>query len=220
MASPAPGTTDYLFGTHRALQSTSAKDEPRRFDGVLRKKTSIRGSWGSIFLKPKSASCPAQQSGQRVRHVRGLRPVQPPQGSDAVTLNLFGEGTASQSDFYAALEMACIWKVPLVFACNNNQFVELDRFSNLTPVTDVALRAEAFGMPNRIVDGNDIVAVWEATDEAVRRAREGQGPSLLEFKTYRRSTHYTGDPGGYQPPEEIAQWERSDTAVLLGDGSF
>ena len=88
--------------------------------------------------------------------------------------------------------------------------MELDRYSNVSPREDVAPRAQAYGVPYEIVDGNDITVVWETTARAAQRARSGGGPTFLEFKTYRRSTHYTGDPGGYQTEEEIKSWEKKD----------
>jgi len=199
--------TDYLFGTHRGFAQYIGKGlSPRQIRAEYKgKETSLSGGrLGQHLLKVDIGIMPLPSSlGSEFGMSVGCALSSARRGAGAVTLNLFGEGTASQPDCYAAMEMACLWKLPLVFACSNNQFVELDRFSNVSPRADVAPRAEAFGMPNPIVDGNDIAAVWVATERAVQHARSGQGPTFLEFKTYRRSTHYTGDPGGYQPAEEL-----------------
>jgi pyruvate dehydrogenase E1 component alpha subunit len=206
--------TDYLFGTHRGFaeyigKGMSPKEILSEYYG---KATSLsKGRLGQHLLKVEAGIMPLPSSlGSEFGISVGCALSSVRRRTDAVTLNLFGEGTASQPDCSAALEMACLWKLPLIFACSNNQYVELDRHSNVSPRPDVAPRAEAYGMPFEIADGNDITVVWEATARAVQRARNGEGPTFLEFKTYRRSTHYTGDPGGYQSEEEIKSWERKD----------
>jgi acetoin:2,6-dichlorophenolindophenol oxidoreductase subunit alpha len=218
---------DYLFGTHRGFAEYIGKGmTPREIlSEYYGKATSLSGGrLGQHLLKVEIGVMPLPSSlGSEFGMSVGCALSSARRKTGAVTLNLFGEGTASQPDCSAALEMASLWKLPLVFACSNNQFVELDRFSNVTPRTDVAPRAEAYGVPNETVDGNDITVVWDAVARAVGRARDGGGPTFLEFKTYRRSTHYTGDPGGYQPAEEIRAWELKDPvdrcrALLQGKG--
>ncbi len=218
---------DYLFGTHRGFAEYIGKGmTPREILAeYYGKATSLSGGrLGQHLLKVEIGVMPLPSSlGSEFGMSVGCALSSARRKTGAVTLNLFGEGTASQPDCSAALEMASLWKLPLVFACSNNQFVELDRFSNVTPRTDVAPRAEAYGVPNETVDGNDITVVWDAVSRAVERARDGGGPTFLEFKTYRRSTHYTGDPGGYQPAEEIRAWELKDPvdhcrALLQGRG--
>jgi len=207
-------TTDYLFGTHRGFaeyigKGMSPKEILAEYYG---KATSgSKGRLGQHLLKVEAGIMPLPSSlGSEFGISVGCALSSVRRRTDAVTLNLFGEGTASQPDCSAALEMASLWKLPLIFACSNNQYVELDRYSNVSPRADVAPRAEAYGVPFEIADGNDITVVWETTARAVQRARDGGGPTFLEFKTYRRSTHYTGDPGGYQAEEEIKAWERKD----------
>jgi TPP-dependent pyruvate/acetoin dehydrogenase alpha subunit len=218
---------DYLFGTHRGFAEYIGKGmTPREIlSEYYGKATSLSGGrLGQHLLKVEIGVMPLPSSlGSEFGMSVGCALSSVRRKTGAVTLNLFGEGTASQPDCSAALEMASLWKLPLVFACSNNQFVELDRFSNVTPRTDVAPRAEAYGVPNETVDGNDITVVWDAVSRAVERARDGGGPTFLEFKTYRRSTHYTGDPGGYQPADEIRAWEMKDPvdrcrALLQGKG--
>lgn len=218
---------DYLFGTHRGFAEYIGKGmTPREIlSEYYGKATSLSGGrLGQHLLKVEIGVMPLPSSlGSEFGMSVGCALSSARRKTGAVTLNLFGEGTASQPDCSAALEMASLWKLPLVFACSNNQFVELDRFSNVTPRADVAPRAEAYGVPNEIVDGNDITVVWDAVSRAVERARAGGGPTFIEFKTYRRSTHYTGDPGGYQPADEIRAWELKDPvdrcrALLQGKG--
>ena len=206
--------SDFLFGTHRGFAEYIGKGlTPREILAEYYGKATSpsAGRLGQHLLKVEIGIMPLPSSlGSEFGMSVGCALSSHRRGTNAVTLNLFGEGTASQPDCLAALEMAALWKLPVVFACNNNQFVELDRFSNLTTSTDVARRADAFGVPAEIVDGNDVTAVWAATARAVDRARKGGGPTFLEFKTYRRSTHYTGDPGGYQSAVELKAWEAKD----------
>jgi pyruvate dehydrogenase E1 component alpha subunit len=206
--------SDYLFGTHRGFAEYIGKGlTPKEIlCEYYGKATSLsHGRLGQHLLKVEIGVMPLPSSlGSEFGMSVGMALSSSLRQTGQVALNLFGEGTASQPDCYAALEMAALWKVPLVFACSNNQYVELDSHKNISTSLDIALRAQAFGVPIEIVDGNDIMKVWEVTSKAVDYARNGGGPTFLEFKTYRRSTHYTGDPGGYQPPEEIAEWEKND----------
>ncbi len=206
--------TDYLFGTHRGFAEYIGKGmTPKEIlTEYYGKATSLsRGRLGQHLLKVEIGVMPLPSSlGSEFGISVGCALSSARRGTDAVTLNLFGEGTASAPDCFAALEMAALWKLPIVFVCSNNQYVELERHSNVSPSVDVAPRAAGYGVPYEIADGNDVAVVWETTARAVQRARSGEGPTFLEFKTYRRSTHYTGDPGGYQSDEEIRLWERKD----------
>ena len=205
---------DYLFGTHRGFAEYIGKGmSPREIlSEYYGKATSLsRGRLGQHLLKVEIGIMPLPSSlGSEFGMSVGSALSSARLKKDSVTLNLFGEGTASQPDCAAAMEMASLWKLPVIFVCNNNQYVELDSFANVSASEDVAPRAGYYGIPFQIADGNDISVVWETTARAVERARSGGGPTFLEFKTYRRSTHYTGDPGGYQPDEEIRSWEQKD----------
>ena len=221
--------SDRLFGTHRGFAEYIGKGmSPREILAeYYGKATSLsRGRLGQHLLKPEIGVMPLPSSlGSEFGLSVGSALSSVRLGTGEVTVNLFGEGTASQPDCAAAMEMASLWKLPLLFVCNNNQYVELDSFKNISPVEDVAPRAEYYGIPFEIVDGNDISLVWETTERAADRARNGNGPVFLEFKTYRRSTHYTGDPGGYQSDEEIRMWEAKDPvdrcrALLLERGTL
>lgn len=132
-------------------------------------------------------------------------------GSKQVTLINFGEGTSNQADFHPSMNMSATWQLPIVFACTNNQYTELAHYRETTATEDIAPRAAGYGMPWEIVqDGNDVLAVQEAASRAIARARAGGGPSFIEFKTYRISTHFSGDPGGYQPKAEVDAWKQKD----------
>jgi TPP-dependent pyruvate/acetoin dehydrogenase alpha subunit len=129
--------------------------------------------------------------------------------SGQVAIAFFGEGAVAEGVFHESLNLASLWRLPVVFVCENNQYAEL------TPVSvhlaaDVHRLAEPFGIPGLHVDGNDVEAVYEAAFEAVSRARRGDGPTLLEFETYRWSGHYEGDPEKYRTREEVDGWKARD----------
>jgi TPP-dependent pyruvate/acetoin dehydrogenase alpha subunit len=120
-----------------------------------------------------------------------------------VALTFFGDGAANIGTFHEALNMAAVWRAPVVFILVNNQYGEYSPVRATTPIDDLARRAESYAMPGRIVDGQDVDAVHAATAEAVARARAGDGPTLLEMKTYRYRGHSRSDPARYRPPGEL-----------------
>jgi len=101
------------------------------------------------------------------------------------------------------LNMAAIWRLPVLFVCENNLYAMGTRISNVTAIENIADRASAYGMPGVIVDGNDVIEVYRAAKEAVDRARNGGGPTLIECKTYRHKGHSRFDPAKYRPPDEV-----------------
>lgn len=135
--------------------------------------------------------------------------------SDAVTVCFFGDGASNRGTFHEALNMASIWKLPLVFVCENNMYGISNCQRDHMRVNDVSDRAGAYGIPGMTVDGNDVVAVYEAAAEAVQRARSGDGPSLIECKTWRWRGHFEGDPGAYKNPEEQDSWLKKDPIPRL-----
>lgn len=130
--------------------------------------------------------------------------------SGQVVACFFGDGSTNQGTFHEALNMASIWKLPVVFVCENNLYGISMHQAKHQAIQDVADRAVAYNIPGIVVDGNDALAVYEATIEAVARARNGQGPTLIECKTYRHHGHFEGDPGAYKPSEEVANWMAKD----------
>jgi pyruvate dehydrogenase E1 component alpha subunit len=133
-----------------------------------------------------------------------------------VALSFFGDGATNIGTFHEALNMAAIWKAPVVFIITNNLYGEYSPLRATTPIDDLARRADPFGMPGIIVDGQDIDAVHTATVEAAERARRGEGPSLLEMKTYRYRGHSRSDPAKYRPDGELDAWKARDPIELLG----
>jgi pyruvate dehydrogenase E1 component alpha subunit len=133
-----------------------------------------------------------------------------------VALTFFGDGATNIGTFHEALNMAAVWNAPVVFIIANNLYGEYSPLRATTPLDDLARRADAFGMPGIIVDGQDIDAVHAATSEAVERARRGDGPSLLEMKTYRYRGHSRSDPAKYRPEGELDAWKARDPIDLFG----
>ncbi|CQR73500.1 Acetoin:2,6-dichlorophenolindophenol oxidoreductase subunit alpha [Sporomusa ovata DSM 2662] len=130
--------------------------------------------------------------------------------TDSVAVCFFGDAASNRGTFHEALNMATIWNLPLVFICENNLYGISNCQRDHMKVTDVADRASAYGIPGVVVDGNDVIAVYEAAAEAIERARRGDGPSLVECKTWRWRGHFEGDPGAYKDPEEQAAWLKKD----------
>lgn len=135
-------------------------------------------------------------------------------GTDAVTVVNFGDGASNIGAFHEALNLASVWKLPVVFVCQNNLYAEHTRFEDGTGGGSVAMRATGYGIPGERVDGNDPVAVYLAAREAVGRARAGEGPTLLECMTYRFHGHIVGDAMEYMPPEEREAAMAADPVVL------
>jgi pyruvate dehydrogenase E1 component alpha subunit len=131
-------------------------------------------------------------------------------GDKGVVVCFFGDGASNQGTFHEGLNMASIWKLPVVFVCENNYYgISLSQTRHQS-IADIADRAKAYDMPGVVVDGNDVMAVYEAAGEAVKRAREGKGPSLIECKTYRHKGHFEGDPMVYRTKEEFEAWLKKD----------
>ena len=146
-------------------------------------------------------------------------------GTDRVTVAFFGDGASNQGAFHETLNIAAAWSLPLIFVCENNLYAEMTPFKETVKETDIAKRAVGYGIPGVVVDGNDVLAVLAATRTAVARARAGEGPTLLELKTYRTGGHFQGDPCKYRTREEEALWKSRDPlpkfrALALKMGAF
>jgi TPP-dependent pyruvate/acetoin dehydrogenase alpha subunit len=132
-------------------------------------------------------------------------------GTKQVAVAFFGDGGSNNGAFHEGLNMAAVWDIPVVFVCENNMYATEMPFDKATKNTNVASRAAAYGIPGVQVDGNDVLAVYEKAGEAIQRARDGGGPTLLECLTYRWFGHHEGDPGiAYRTKEEIAAWKKRD----------
>jgi 2-oxoisovalerate dehydrogenase E1 component alpha subunit len=138
--------------------------------------------------------------------------------SDIAAITFFGEGATAEGAWHEAMNFAGIHQLPVVFVCENNGYAISIHQSQEVPVKDVATKAEGYGMPGVIVDGNDIFAVYEAARDAMKRARTGQGPTLLECKTYRLRPHSNADNDlKYRTAEEVDSWRERDPIKHLAD---
>ena len=136
--------------------------------------------------------------------------------SGQVAVCFFGDGTTNIGAFHEALNMAVVWKAPVVFVCENNQYMEYTPIGAVTAVARPAAdRAAAYGLEAIVVDGNDAEAVYGVATTALDRARAGEGPSLVEAVTYRHGGHSRADPGKYRPDEEVAAWKARDPIPAL-----
>ncbi len=136
--------------------------------------------------------------------------------SGQVAVCFFGDGAVNRGPFHENINLGAVWRLPVVYVCENNQYAQWTAQEEITLVTDVASMSSSYGIPGFQVDGMDVLAVYEAAGEAVQRARQGEGPTLLECKTYRFHGHNFGDPQQYRTREEIADWsEGRDPIVSL-----
>ena len=137
-------------------------------------------------------------------------------GSGQVAVSFFGDGAVNEGGFHEGINMAATWDLPVVFVCENNMYATEMPFKQATKNTNVASRAQGYGIPGVQVDGQDVLAVYEKAGEAVERARQGKGPTLLECLTYRFLGHHVGDPGTtYRSKEEVEEWKKRDPIQLL-----
>lgn len=138
-------------------------------------------------------------------------------GRDDVAVALFGDGASNIGAFHEGLNLAAVWRLPVVFVCENNLYGEYSPVAATTAVTDIADRAAAYRIPGATVDGQSLEDVMAAMTEAVDRARNGGGPTLLEMKTYRYAGHSRSDPASYRPAGELAAWQQRDPIRLHAD---
>jgi pyruvate dehydrogenase E1 component alpha subunit len=130
--------------------------------------------------------------------------------SGQVTVCFFGDGASNQGTFHEAINIASAFDLPCVYICENNLYAVGTRQSDVRKVEDIADRGVGYAIPGLAIDGNDVIAVYEACREAVDRARSGMGPTLIECKTYRWRAHFEGEPDTYRPPEEVEAWVKRE----------
>lgn len=128
-------------------------------------------------------------------------------GKQDVSVVFMGDGTLGEGACHESINMASTWKLPVIYGVINNQYAISTHYLESHPQKQLATWADGYGVPNEVVDGNDVEAVVEATERAVERARAGDGPTLLEFMTYRWQGHFAGDPAAYRPDDELQEWK-------------
>lgn len=206
---------DYITSTHRGHGHIVAKGGDLKFmmAELYGKATGYcKGKGGSMHIADRDKGILGANgivgAGHNIAVGAGLS-VQYRE-TDQVCICFFGDASTNQGTFHESINLASIWKLPIVFVCENNNYGISMSQSRHQAIKDVADRGAAYGIPGIAVDGNDVLAVYEAASEAVARARKGQGPTLVECKTYRWRGHFEGDPGNYKPKEEQEAWLKKD----------
>jgi pyruvate dehydrogenase E1 component alpha subunit len=203
---------DYLTTTHRGHGHMIAKgaDLKKMAAELLGKKTGYcKGKGGSMHIADFSIGILGANG-----VVAGGLPIIAGAGfsikmrkTDQVAVCFFGDGASNRGPVHEVMNLAAIWKLPILFVIENNQFASTTPLQDACSIDDICIRAAGYNMPGIAVDGNDVLRVREVTMEAVDRARKGDGPSLIENKTYRIKGHFEGDPQKYRTEEEVQRWQ-------------
>jgi pyruvate dehydrogenase E1 component alpha subunit len=146
------------------------------------------------------------------------------QKNDGVTICMFGDGATNIGYFHEALNLSKVWKLPVLWVCENNQYGMGTSVDRASAVSEIRQKAEGYGMPNKCIDGMDVLNVRQAAEEAIAFVRSGNGPFFLEIETYRFRGHSMGDPERYRKPEEVRKWQENDPigiyrGTLIAKGS-
>jgi pyruvate dehydrogenase E1 component alpha subunit len=212
------GDRDYATSTHRGHGHFLAKggDLNAMMAEIWGKREGIcRGMGGSMHVADISKGILGANGivGAGLPIATGSALASVIAGLNDVTACFFGDGASNEGTFHESLNLAAVWKLPVVFVCENNGFGEFTPMRTVTSVKDIAVRAQAHGIPGHIVDGNDVLEVYQYASEAAARARAGEGPTLLECKTYRWEGHVVGEQaflgaGAYRAESEIEEWKK------------
>lgn len=210
---------DYITSTHRGHGHTIAKgaDLKGAMAEMFAKDTGLcRGMGGSMHIADFRAGMLGANGivGGGLPIATGAALAAQMRGTDQVAAAFMGDAAANEGSFHESLNLAAVWKLPVIFVVENNFYGYSVKFTEAFPTEHIATRADGYGMPGRIVDGQDVLAVYEACREAVERAREGHGPSLIECETYRYKGHARFDPAAYRPKPEEAEWKKRDPIKL------
>jgi pyruvate dehydrogenase E1 component alpha subunit len=220
---------DAVTGTHRAHGHLIAKgtDLKKMMAELFGKKAGLcqgKGGHMHLFDAGLHFGC-GGIIGAGIPHAVGAALAFKMQGRDNVAVSFFGEGAANIGAFHEALNLAGVWGLPVVFICEDNLYAISVPKTRSTSIGANAERAAGYGMPGVLVDGMDVMAVYEAAGEAIARARRGQGPSLIECLCYRYRGHFEGDPQAYKPEGEEQEWRKKDPIPrfaerLIREGQF
>lgn len=213
---------DYMVGNHRSHGHPIGKGAKLRglMAELLAKETGVcRGKGGSMHLADFSVGSLGETSivGSGIPVAAGAALGAKMQGIDRVSLCFFGDGASQEGAFHEGINMAAIWQVPAIFLCENNGYAVSTPITKTALVANIADRAAGYGIPGIVVDGQDVLAVHEVVTEAVRRARSGGGPTLIEAKTYRYFDHAAnmGRDLGYRTDAEIDDWRAKRDPIAL-----
>jgi len=212
---------DMIAQTHRGFAHLISKglDSKLLFAECFNRETGCCGGWGGTWhqAKPSIGSFGLGGTiGSEFNLAAGLALSAKIKKTDQVSICFFGDGAANRGTLHEGMNLSAVWKLPVVFVCENNEFALATSVKDATNVPDIAMFAGSYGFPGVVVDGNDVLAVYEAVSEAVERARQGLGPSLVECKTYRITGHAVGMPqwgphyGSRRTEDEVKEWIKKD----------
>ena len=210
---------DWITGNHRSHGHPIAKggDVKKAMAELLGKSTGFcKGKGGSMHLADFSIGILGESGilGSSIPTAVGAALGSQLQGNDRVAVPFFGDGASNEGSFHESLNLAAIWKLPVVFVCENNQYAVSSSFKKMVASENISDRAASYNIPGVLVDGQDVIAMYEAVSQAVARARSGQGPSLIEGRTYRYEEHSLGlgriVRAPYRDEEEVDQWKQRD----------
>lgn len=205
---------DCITSTHRGHGHLIAKgaDIKRMMAEILGKEAGYcRGKGGSMHIADLGLGILGANGivGAGIPIATGAALGNKLQRNGRVTLCFFGDGATNTGAFHEGLNLAALWRLPIVYICENNLYGMYTPRAKSQVIKDIAVRADAYGMPGVVVDGNDVTEVYEKVSIAVTAAREGKGPTLIECKTYRWGGHHVGDPGTtYRTKEEVEDWKK------------
>jgi len=207
---------DYITSTHRGhghCIAKGAKIKPMMAEIFGKATGYCKGKGGSMHIADFSVGMLGANGvvGGGINLAVGAALAAKMKKSGQVAVTFFGDGGANRGTVHEGMNMAAIWKLPVIFVCEFNQYASTTPSSYGTAVPDVAIRAQGYGMPSAIVDGNNVFAVNEASKKALAYVRAGKGPYMLEFKTYRIKGHFVGDPEMYRTKQEVQEhFEKND----------
>ncbi|MEU8845749.1 thiamine pyrophosphate-dependent dehydrogenase E1 component subunit alpha [Streptomyces sp. NPDC048564] len=219
-ASAALHPDDYVFATYRGHHHAMARGATPEecLAELMSRATGLCGAkGGSMHLTKASTGMLGSYAivGSHLPMAAGAAWSARLRGTDQIAVAFFGDGATNIGAFHEALNLAAVWKLPVLFVCENNLYMEYTPIADVTAVARPAAdRAPAYGIPGEVVDGNDVLAVEEAVARFAARARAGDGPALLEALTYRHFGHSRSDPATYRPAEEVERWLRHDPLEL------
>ncbi len=213
-------TQDYMLSTHRPHGHAIAKGVSLKAimaELFAKKSGCCLGKGGSMHVGDMNVNAlPAIAIvGGNIPIAAGMALAAKRLETGQVTTCFFGDGAANEGAFHEGLNMAAIWNLPVVYICENNLYGASTLYSSVSKLENVADRAAAYDIPGLIVDGMDVEAVYQAAGQAIERARQGGGPTLIEAKTYRMVGHSRSDPRNYRPKEEEAEWAAKDPIPRL-----
>ncbi|MFJ7332870.1 thiamine pyrophosphate-dependent dehydrogenase E1 component subunit alpha [Streptomyces sp. NPDC101110] len=219
-ASAALRPDDYVFATYRGHHHALARGAtPEECLAELMSRASglCRAKGGSMHLTKAATGMLGSYAivGAHLPMAVGAAWSARLRGTEQLAVAFFGDGATNIGAFHESLNLAAVWKLPVLFVCENNLYMEYTPIADVTAVPRPAAdRAPAHGIPGEVVDGNDVVAVEEAVGRLARRARAGDGPAVLEAETYRHFGHSRTDPAAYRPAEEVERWLKHDPLDL------